>query len=278
MGGRTTTTTSLSTASSTEPKRIDIMGGFQPGQVEADKGTARSSPRKFDSEQRYDPHNVKKGYKDHHERDGLAAPPRGKAAEPFKMPDAVRAYTSLKVIQEPEKPKVGVYLGPTGHTSGGAWATQQDVRRKQAIGGPEVSTRAHVGTAAASVSSITIHTAGAPVFQERVTLNTSCLDLIASCVRQLGLVFPASNFGMISRAPAGDSWVAPDTLANELGAGVQLIVVPKEAASQEIKKAYFASLAKTPAGGSSAHQSDSNWTPDDVNSAANTGAQKYYAY
>lgn len=275
VGGTSPRRTTAATSTVSEPKRIDITGGYQPAQ-EPEKP---KSPRKFDSNIRYDPHNVKKAYKDEHERPSMPTPPRGQAAEPFKMPDSVRAFTGLKVVQEPEKPKVGVYLGPTGHTAGGAWATQQDVRRKQPIGAPEVSTKAHVGSAASSVSTVTILTAGAPTFQERVTVNTSCLDLIAACVRQLGIVFPASNFGMISRAPGGDSWVPPDTLAHEIGSGVQLIVVPKESTSQEIKKAYFASLAKSSnSAATSQHQSDSNWTPDDVQGASNAGAQKYYAY
>jgi hypothetical protein len=161
-----------------------------------------------------------------------------------------------------------VYLGPTGHT-GGVYSTQADVRRKQPIGAPEVSVKGHIGTAAASVNSVTLHTAGTPSFQERVYVNTSCIDLVSACVKNLGILFPPSNFGMISRARDGDSWVSPDALMSEVGTGVQLIVVPREGASAEIKKAYFDAI--TMRGGVKGVHTDSNVTPDEIATMPNQG-------
>lgn len=122
-----------------------------------------------------------------------------------------------------------------------------------------------------------MHTAGTPQFQERVYVNTACIDLISACVRHLGMVHPPSNFGMIARSDTGDSWVAPEKLISELPPSDQLIVVPREGCSTEIKKAYFEALTRIKASGAPV-ESDSNFSAEDVQSAPNQGKGLYYAY
>ncbi len=177
------------------------------------------------------------------------------------------------MVQEPENAKVGVYLGPKGG-SGGVYASQYDVRKKLAIGGPEVSTAAHVGSAASKVGTLVIRTAGAVAFEERVFANTNVLDLIAACVRRLELVHPPSYFGMIQKRDKGEVWISPDVLASELGSDAQLVVVPKQAAPDDVKRAYMAKVLRQPA----PYTVETDGPSIDVASAPNEGKQFYKQY
>ena len=187
------------------------------------------------------------------------------------MPDAVRAFTQLKVVQEPENPKVGVYLGPKGGT-GGVYASQADVRRKQPIGAPEVSTRAHIGAAADKISSVVVHTLGNIAFDERIFANTNCLDLISACVRKLEVLHPPSYFGMMQKTSSGESWISPDTLMTDVSKGGQLIVLPKQSTPEEIKKAYFSKINRKP----ESYSIETDGPAVDIDNAPNLGAQHYY--
>jgi hypothetical protein len=178
-----------------------------------------------------------------------------------------------QVVQEPENAKVGVYLGPKGGT-GGVYSSQMDVRKKLAIGGPEVSTTAHVGSAATKISTLVIRTAGAVAFEERVFANTNVLDLIAACVRRLELVHPPSYFGMIQRRDKGEVWISPDVLASELGSDAHLVVVPKQAAPDDIKRAYTAKVQRQPA----PYVVETDGPAVDVETAPNEGKQFYKQY
>lgn len=191
----------------------------------------------------------------------------------FEMPAAVREFTSLKVVQEPENPKVGVYLGPKGGT-GGVYASQADVRKKVPIGGPEVSTAALIGSAASMVSSVVVSTLGNVSFEERIFANTNCLDLISACVRKLEVLHPPSWFGMIHKTSSGESWLSPDTLMHEVKGGGQFIVLPKQNTPEDIKKAYFAKINARPA----TYSVETDGPAYDVESAPNEGRQNYYAY
>ena len=235
---------------------------------------ASSPRRKFDVSQPYDPAAIKRAYKEDHQRARVPAPPKGVVGTRVEMPAALREFTELKVVQEPENPKVGVYLGPTGKTAGSVYSTQYDVRKKQAIGAPEVSTRGHIGAAAEKVSVVRIHTAGNICFEERVFANTNVLDLIAATVRKLEILHPASYFGCIQKRGDSEIWISPDVLALDLNSSDHLVVVPKQAAPEEIKKAYFAKINKRPA----TYTVEPDGPTIDVESAPNEGKQFYKQY
>lgn len=278
---RTTTTASPTNTSSSSPlsgssQRIATSprGTSANNNLEGSAGSGLSPRKKFDPNTPYD-NTMHRRYQDEHQRPSMPEPPRGQVGERYQIPASVREFTAIKTIQEPEQAKVGVYLGPQGK-GGGVWSSQMDVRRRQEIGGPEVSTKAHIGSAATIQDSVTVRTAGSAVFEERYFANTNCQDIIASVVKKLGLLYPASNFGLIQKTSAGDSWVAPDKFVHELGKGPHLVVVPKQNTAEEIKKAYFGVVSArkvTP----SVYESDSNFTPEDVQTAPNQGKQLYYA-
>ena len=164
-------------------------------------------------------------------------------------------------------------MGPTGGT-GGVYASQHDVRKKVTIGAPEVSTKAHIGSAAEKISTVVLHTAGDVSFEERIFANTNVMDLISACVRKLEILHPASYFGLIQKRANGEVWISPDVLASELGAGAQLVVVPKQSTPEDIKKAYFARVLRKPV----SYTVETDGPSVDVESMSNEGKQFYKQY
>jgi hypothetical protein len=124
------------------------------------------------------------------------------------------------------------------------------------------------------VSTVVLRTAGAMAFEERVFASTNVLDLIAACVRRLELVHPPSYFGMIQKRDKGEVWISPDVLASELGADAHLVVVPKQSAPDDIKKAYMAKVLRQPA----SYTVETDGPTIDVETAANEGKQFYKQY
>ena len=153
------------------------------------------------------------------------------------------------------------------------YSSQADVRRKLPIGAPEVSTKAHIGSAAEKVTSVTVTTLGNIAFEERVFANTNCLDLISACVRKLEVLHPPSYFGMMHKTSSGESWISPDTLMLDVARGGQLIVMPKQSTPDEIKDAYFAKINTRPA----QYSVEPDGPLYDPEAQSNQGAQHYYA-
>ncbi len=275
---RMTERPSSSPRSASPPAARKNTGSATPPHELGSSPVESMSPRarpKFDVSQPYDPANQKRGYKEDHQRAAVPMPPKGVVGQRIEMPAALREFTGIKVVQEPENPKVGVYLGPKGSAGvGGVYASQYDVRKKLAIGAPEVSTNALIGSAAAKVSTVTIHTAGAASFEERVFANTNVLDLISACVRRLEVLHPASFFGMIQKRGTSEVWISPDVLASELSTGGQLVVVPKQAAPEDVKKAYMAKVLRQPV----PYTVEMDGPTIDVATAPNEGKQFYKQY
>jgi hypothetical protein len=246
---------------------MDRMGSASTFSSSPPESSSPKSPRpKFDSSMPYDPANVKRSYKEDHQRQKMPQPAKGVVSERIALPDSLREFTGIKVVQQPENPKVGVYLGPTGGT-GGVYSSQHDVRKKITIGAPEVSTKALIGSSAEKISTIILHTAGDVSFEERIFANTNVIDLISACVRKLELLHPASYFGLIQKRSNGEVWISPDVLASELGSGSHLVVVPKQSAPEDIKKAYFARVLKKPV----QYSVEPDGPPVDVGTMTNEG-------